>query len=320
MAKSKHPCSLNPPDGLCRLPARTPGVLGLFDQSDPNLTTLLGDTPGSLGLNDYADFNLRCVDFPILPLLNFAVRGPDGVALSTGLTGPAVTAATTAKTAVRDEKLWVAWTPPAGYDVLYEMLAANEGNIPHMYLDDTGKVTVGIGTYLPTVAEAKKLRFYNRETQAMATAAEIETDFNAVLAAKPDPEKYPHGKKATAYGKDTKLDMTPTDIGERWLADVKAFQGYLRPEFPGFANYPADAKQALTDIAYQYGAHGAAVNYALGKVREYAEKGDWAAAAKACAGVSRDLDRNKRRKEMFEAAAKAAPLKPASPAGTSPKP
>lgn len=38
--------------------ARTPGMLGLNDQGDPNRTTLLGNTPGSLGLNDWADPNL----------------------------------------------------------------------------------------------------------------------------------------------------------------------------------------------------------------------------------------------------------------------
>ena len=41
--------------------ARTPGPLGLNDQSDPNLCSMLGDSPGPLGLADWAD--------PCLPAL-----------------------------------------------------------------------------------------------------------------------------------------------------------------------------------------------------------------------------------------------------------
>lgn len=44
----------------CRIPALTPGPLGLFDQGDPNFTTLLGDTPGPLGMNDWNDPTIGC--------------------------------------------------------------------------------------------------------------------------------------------------------------------------------------------------------------------------------------------------------------------
>ncbi|MDD1622290.1 MAG: hypothetical protein LUQ11_12500 [Methylococcaceae bacterium] len=49
---------LNPPLGLVRIPSRTCGPLGMNDQGDPNVTSLLGDTPGPLGSNDYADLSL----------------------------------------------------------------------------------------------------------------------------------------------------------------------------------------------------------------------------------------------------------------------
>ena len=55
MANSRKPGPLNPPMHWCLIPARTPGPLGLFDQGDPNVTTLLGDTPGPLGMNDAYD-------------------------------------------------------------------------------------------------------------------------------------------------------------------------------------------------------------------------------------------------------------------------
>ena len=58
MAASTKPGPLNPPMGGCRVPARTNGPLGVFDQGDPSLTTLLGNTPGPLGFNDWANVDL----------------------------------------------------------------------------------------------------------------------------------------------------------------------------------------------------------------------------------------------------------------------
>ena len=138
--------------------------------------------------------------------------------------------------------------------------------------------------------------------------AEIQTAYAAVVAATPDKTKFPHGKKATSYETTTKLEMTPTDIGERWLADVKAFQAQLPHWFSGFASYPADARQSLTDIAYQYGAKGAS-QADSGKLKKAAEKGDWSAAADCTDDLEGNDDRNAVRKTLFQAAAKAAPLK-----------
>ena len=85
MASSCSTGALNPPFGFCSIPARTPGVLGLFDQGDPNFTTRLGDTPGTLGFNDWA-----C---PTLPWLSIDLtrggicRDHDGTPLAAGGTG-----------------------------------------------------------------------------------------------------------------------------------------------------------------------------------------------------------------------------------------
>jgi hypothetical protein len=60
MANSRKPGPANPPLDWCTIPALTPGPLGLFDQGDPNVTTLLGDTPGPLGMNDWNDPTIGC--------------------------------------------------------------------------------------------------------------------------------------------------------------------------------------------------------------------------------------------------------------------
>jgi hypothetical protein len=83
----------------CRIPARTPGALGINDQADPNLTTLLGDTPGSLGVCDWADPNLPLYT-PADPYADMMCRADDGTAISRGFDGlkaaPAAAPSTTA--------------------------------------------------------------------------------------------------------------------------------------------------------------------------------------------------------------------------------
>jgi GH24 family phage-related lysozyme (muramidase) len=269
----------------------------LFDHADPNLTTLAGDTPGPLGGGDHGD--------PTLPLVpvgattgGSVVRTVAGPALATGAPNP------TAQPV--DPNLWKAWAPPADFADLYAMLSdpvAGEGNISHMYLDSKDKVTVGIGAYLPNVEAAKKLRFYNRETGKVATDEEKETDYKAVAAAKPDRKKNPGGYRAAYYKQHTKLDMTPTDIGERWLADVKTFQKQLPHYFSGFDGYPAAAKQALTDIAYQYGAKGAS-QVKDGKLKQAVEAADWKTAATLSETLEGQAKRKEKRKAQFQSLVK----------------
>ena len=321
MSDSKPRYPLNPPmDSWCRIPARTPGPMGYLDQGDPNVTSWLGDTPGTLGLLDHGDPSLPKYDLQGLFSWGVCARMSDGVPLVLGGDQRAVLREVE-KPPVKDAKIWGAWSPPAGYEVLYEMLTQNEGIIPHLYLDTKNKVTVGIGTYLPSVEDAKKLIFYDRQTLAQATAEEIEADYKAVVAATPDPKTSPKGKKAESYASVTKLEMTPSDMGARWLADVKQFQSLLPSYFPGFKKYPVDARQAITDIAYQYGAKGAAVTAANGKLKELAEQGDWTEVAALCSQLEGGANRNAKRKVLFEAAAKAAPKpKAVPPPAGAPKP
>lgn len=304
MANSRAPAiAISPPSAGAPGPARTQGVLGYNDHGDPNVTTRLGDTPGPLGRLDAGDHTLA----------KGAAGAPGTVAAAASGVPLAVGSDKTA-TPTKDPKVWGDWTPPAGYETLYKLLKQNEGDIPYMYLDSKNLVTVGIGTYLKTDADATKLTFYNRKTLAAATEADIKAAYAAVVAATPDKTKFPHGKKATSYETTTELEMTPTDIGVRWLADVKSFQALLPSYFTGFAGYPADARQALTDIAYQYGASGASKADA-GALKKAANEGDWSAAADCTDDLEGSDDRNAARKALFLSAAKAAPLKPkAAPA------
>ena len=59
-------------------------------------------------------------------------------------------------------------------------VAPFEGNIPNMYVDTEGYVTVGIGNMLPDVRAARLLGFVNRTTKNAASADEKSADFSAV--------------------------------------------------------------------------------------------------------------------------------------------
>ena len=303
MANSRVPGVMTPPAGAAAPgPARTQGPLGYNDHGDPNVTTRLGDTPGPVGRLDAGDSTLAKPGAK-------GVAGAPGTVAASAKGVPLAVGSDKSVAATKDPKVWGDWTPPAGYETLYKLLKQNEGDIPYMYLDSKNLVTVGIGTYLKTDADAAALTFYHRKTLLAATAAEIKTAYAAVAAAAPDKDKFPHGKKASAYETTTDLEMTPTDIGTRWLADVKAFQALLPSYFTGFASYPADAQQALTDIAYQYGASGAS-KADKGALKKAANEGDWSAAADCTDDLEGSDDRNTARKALFQSAAKVAPLKP----------
>lgn len=55
---------------------------------------------------------------------------------------------------------------------LKKKLVQYEGNIPHMYLDANGFVTVGVGHLIETTEEAEKLPFIQKSTKKQATDKE----------------------------------------------------------------------------------------------------------------------------------------------------
>jgi hypothetical protein len=83
MGTTRPPGPTTPSLGPYSIPPRTPGPLGINDQGDPNVTTLLGDTPGPTGWLDGGD--------PALPLFSIferatypVCRADDGAPLSIG--------------------------------------------------------------------------------------------------------------------------------------------------------------------------------------------------------------------------------------------
>jgi hypothetical protein len=128
-----------------------------------------------------------------------------------------------------------------------------ENFVPHMYRDDNGNVTVGIGELLRTADEAKRLTFTRRGTNIRASAKQIELDFNNVKTA-----AVSSNSEAPVYQQFTMLEFTEPRAEARALVRMKEFVGFLRGTYyPEFDTYPVLVKMGLLDLAYQRGARGA---------------------------------------------------------------
>jgi GH24 family phage-related lysozyme (muramidase) len=132
-----------------------------------------------------------------------------------------------------------------------------EEYVPHMYLDDKGNVTVGIGHLVEDVDEAKALSFIKRGTKVGATSSEIERDFNKVK------KSGLVNAIAPAFKPLTSLIITEADAVILALKDMEEFLRILRhPKyFPEFETYPALAKMGILDLAYNVGADDARFDY-----------------------------------------------------------
>ncbi len=124
-----------------------------------------------------------------------------------------------------------------------------EGNIPHMYLDSKGYVTVGIGSLISSLAVAQKLPFVHDKTNKRATANEIQSDYNSVLKANPLKLNF----QGSYYKRFTQLILRQNTIDKLFILQVTNFYKELRRLYHGFNHYPVEVKLALFDMIYNMG-------------------------------------------------------------------
>lgn len=206
------------------------------------------------------------------------------------------------------EKVVAANTPAAEptWDDFKRILKAHEGNIPHMYLDTVGAVTVGVGNMMPTAADAQKLGFVDRSTGKKATADEIKADFDEVA-------KQAKGKIASKYKANTKLDLPEADITALLDTRIAGFKGELKKEFPDFDKYPLRVQFALLEMAFNLGTQGVVKkfpSFTAGIKQNNAE--GWLKAAKESNRPQVSADRNSTVKQWLEDAAAAEKAKAAA--------
>jgi len=168
-----------------------------------------------------------------------------------------------------------------------------EGRIPHMYLDTRGFVTVGVGYLLADAAAAQALPFVRRADRVAASPTEVRTDFDRV-------HQQAMGKLAQSYRVFTQLDLPDPAIDALLQATVARFEAGLVQNFTAYATYPAPAKRALIDMAYNLGIDGL---LKFKRLKAAVQARNWAQAAAESHRNGPSDDRNDWTRQMFLKAA-----------------
>ena len=176
---------------------------------------------------------------------------------------------------------------------LRDKLTEYEGNIPHMYLDAKGYVTVGVGHLLSTVAAAQKLPFMDYKTKKKATAEEIMADFEAVF-------KLPKAMLATFYKPHTKLVLTQSEINALTESHIDNFHRELKRMYLAFDQLPKGVRLALFDMIFSLGMTRLRTKFP--ELNKAIKSKEWQKAAQESNRPDVNLLRNRYVKNLFEKA------------------
>ncbi len=177
---------------------------------------------------------------------------------------------------------------PAYLDQSIAKLESFEGVIPWMYLDTTGKVTVGVGLMLPDVSAALRLAF--SIDGRPATAAEITSDFARVDALS-------MGRAALFYRGKAGPELERAEIDRLLRTVLLGFEGELRGALPGYDGMPENVKLALLDMIYNLGPAGLLKGYP--RLMKAVAAGNYAEAASECLRHGPGAVRNEWTRTMF---------------------
>lgn len=190
------------------------------------------------------------------------------------------------------------------------MLKQYEGNIPYMYLDSRGYVTVGVGFLLDSANAATNYTFYLNvaavtqpspvvlSVPQKATADQIKGEWTKIKG-----QATPH--LANFYEKFTTMKMLQGDIDAALTTKINSFEGSARQIFSDWDSFASSAQLALLDMIYNLGSLSA-----FPKLVGAANKKDWATCAAECHREGPSEQRNNDTRNRFLAAAKEQPLTP----------
>jgi len=139
---------------------------------------------------------------------------------------------------------------------VYKSLEQFEWRVNHLYLDNKGNVTVGVGHLISSRTEMANIPMYSTQRKApsnRATLAEKQAEFDNVT-------KQSKGYVAHWYKQHTTLIMQNLDINNQLNHHIDAFYKELIRYYTksngfksDFDNFPVEAQIALFDMAYNMG-------------------------------------------------------------------
>jgi GH24 family phage-related lysozyme (muramidase) len=181
----------------------------------------------------------------------------------------------------------------ADHQEVKAMLMIAEGTLPHMYLDTTGLVTVGVGHMIPNAQAAQGLTFVVRATGAASTPDQVSAEYANV-------SRQQKGMLAARYQEFTALNMTDAAIQDLLSADLAVIEAGVAARFAGYAGYPEPAQDALLDMAFNLGVAGLALHFP--HLKAAAEAHDWATCAAQCHRNGISDARNQKTMALFQSA------------------
>lgn len=170
------------------------------------------------------------------------------------------------------------------------LIKSGEGSVPHLYLDITGNVTVGVGNLLMNVQAALRLPFIVEATGAPASPAQIESEFNRVA-------RQEAGHPASYYEQFCRLRLPDREIDALLDRRIDEFEAGLRRHFDNFDGFPEQVRLAMLDMAFNLGIAGLINKFP--SFARAASAGDWATCARECRRRQVQDTRNEAVKRLF---------------------
>lgn len=138
-------------------------------------------------------------------------------------------------------KSFIPWTNPL------------EGWVDHMYLDELGYVTTGLGNKIDSIGEAQSLPWLHANG-SQASAQEVATEWASVdshrTAPKGQQQNLPGGGAQKSW---TTLHITPAAIQGRIDQQLKSNEQHILSAMPEFAKAPASAQMAVHSMSWAMG-------------------------------------------------------------------
>ena len=133
------------------------------------------------------------------------------------------------------------------YNKAFDLIVPFEGAVPHFYLDIHGYVTIGVGCLI-TGSQAPTLVMEISTPAGGYTAHpdEVLEDYVAV-------SKAPPALPASSYRRFTRCSLTPLGVRSLFEKRCRESVAQLEKLYPGFEDFPIQARLALLDICFNVG-------------------------------------------------------------------
>lgn len=129
--------------------------------------------------------------------------------------------------------------------ILRKKLQDYNSKCEHLYLDEQGRICVGIAHVLPTLESACEVAFVNKQG-LRATAEEVSIDYEAIKALTPN-------RIPSFYKRYLTLSVPHSEIERLTNESITRYFAELKTIYPAFERFPSEVKLALGDIIFSMG-------------------------------------------------------------------